>query len=476
MDSPVLKLGIFAVVVLGCLSLLFVAHARPGYFNNQAYLAAFIFLQILVAAVWKFRQWFSVLLILSFVFAGTDLPLGAGWTTARWAVLTVGAVTGFVIFMRDRRYHFGAFHLISLFCVLAAFVSAIVSYYPSVAFLKAASLFLLFLYSSSGGRLAILGRQRDFFKGLLAGCEITVAFTTVTYFVLHQETWGNPNSLGLVMGTVIVPLLLWGVFISEVRPLRWRRTSFLVLALALLVFSNSRAAMFACAVSTTSLCVALRQRKIMIQGAAAILILIAVFAIIAPDRLADFSSSSTDTLLYKGKRQDGLLGSRTSPWQQTMDVIQQHPWFGSGFGTSPSGTENMRVQVTSSTTETSREHGSSYLALLEWVGLVGIAPFCVLIVLLLIVVIRVFAWMRRMADPFHPAVPLATIVLAGLVHAAFEDWLFAVGYYLCVFYWPLAFSLMDFAPARESSVAQPSPLWLPAQPNAATLRVLTSIR
>src|SRR5919206_3927341 len=64
LDSPVLKLGIFAVIVLGSLSLLFVAHARPGYFNNQAYLAAFIFLQILVAAVWKFQQWFSVLLIL----------------------------------------------------------------------------------------------------------------------------------------------------------------------------------------------------------------------------------------------------------------------------------------------------------------------------------------------------------------------------------------------------------------------------
>lgn len=476
MDSPVLKLGIFAVVVLGSLSLLFVAHARPGYFNNEAYLAAFIFLQILVAAVWKFRQWFSVLLILSFVFAGTDLPLGAGWTTARWAVLTVGAVTGFVIFMRDRRYHFGAFHLISMFCVLAAFVSAIVSYYPSVAFLKAASLFLLFLYSSSGGRLALLGRQRDFFKGLLAGCEITVAFTAVTYFILHQETWGNPNSLGLVMGMVIAPLLLWGVFISEVRPLRWRRTSFLVIALALLVFSNSRAAMFACAVSTTSLCVALRQRKMMIQGAAAILILIAVFAIIAPDRLVELTSSSTDTILYKGKRQAGLLGSRTSPWQQTMDVIQQHPWFGSGFGTSPSGTENMRLQITSSNTETSREHGSSYLALLEWVGIVGVTPFYTLITFLLIVVARVFAWMRRTADPFHPAVPLAAIVLGGLVHAAFEDWLFAVGYYLCVFYWPLAFSLMDFAPARESSVAQPSTQWLPTQANAAPLRVLTSIR
>jgi len=214
----------------------------------------------------------------------------------------------------------------------------------------------------------------------------------------------------------------------------------------------------------------------MIQGAAAILILIAVFAIIAPDRLAQFSSSSTDTLLYKGKRQDGLLGSRTSPWQQTMDVIQQHPWFGSGFGTSPSGTENMRLQITSSNTETSREHGSSYLALLEWVGIVGVTPFYTLITFLLIVVARVFAWMRRTADPFHPAVPLAAIVLGGLVHAAFEDWLFAVGYYLCVFYWPLAFSLIDFAPARESSVAQPSTQWRATQANAAPLRVLTSIR
>jgi O-antigen ligase len=474
LDSPVLKVAIFAVIVLGSLSLLFVAHARPGYFNNQAYLAGFIFLQILVAAVWKFRRWFSVLLVLSFVFAGTDLPLGASWTTARWVVLGVGAVAGFVIFMRDRRYHFGAFHLVSLFCVLAAFVSAIVSYYPSVAFLKAASLLLLFLYGSSGGRLAILGRQRDFFKGLLLGCEITVAFTAVTYFALHQETWGNPNSLGLVMGTVVAPLLLWGVLISEVRPIRWRRTICLVIALALLVFSNSRAAIFACAISTTSLCIALRQRKIMIQGFAAILALIAVFAILAPDRLVDFTSSSTDTLLYKGKRQAGLLGSRTSPWQQTMDVIQQHPWFGSGFGTSPSGTENMRLQITSSNTETSREHGSSYLAVLEWVGLIGVAPFYVLIIFLLITVVRVFAWMRTTGDPLHPAVPLAAVVLAGLVHAGFEDWLFAVGYYLCIFYWPFAFSLMDFAPARKASVPLAS-AWRP-QPSAGNLGVLTPIR
>jgi O-antigen ligase len=463
-DNPLLKMALFVVAVLGCLSLLFVAHARPGYFSNEAYIAGFVFLQVLIAAVSKFRQWFSVFLLLSFVFAGTDLPLGAGWTSARWVVLAVGAVVGFIVFMRDRRYHFGAFHLLALFCVLGAFVSATVSYYPSVASLKALSLLLLFLYSCSGGRLAILGRERDFFQGLLVGCEITIVFTTITYFGLHQETWGNPNSLGLVMGTVAAPLLLWGVFISESRPLRWRRTIVLALALALLVFSNSRSAMISCLITAVVLCIVLRQRKIMIQGVAILLLLIATFSILAPARLVDFASASTDTLVYKGKRQAGLLGSRTSPWQETMDVIQQHPWFGSGFGTSPSGTDNMKVQITSSNSETAREHGSSYLAILEWVGLIGVAPFYVLIIFLLVVVVRSFAWMRRTADPFHPAVPLAAVVLAGLIHAAFEDWLFAVGYYLCVFYWPLAFSLIDFAPARGRVVAHAQPA--PAQRHA----------
>jgi hypothetical protein len=35
---------------------------------------------------------------------------------------------------------------------------------------------------------------------------------------------------------------------------------------------------------------------------------------------------------------------------------------------------------------------------------------------------------------------------AGLVHAGFEDWLFAVGYYLCVFFWTLAFMFVDVLP------------------------------
>ena len=39
------------------------------------------------------------------------------------------------------------------------------------------------------------------------------------------------------------------------------------------------------------------------------------------------------------------------------------------------------------------------------------------------------------------------VLLAGLVHAGFEDWLFAVGYYVSVYFWIFAFILADLLPA-----------------------------
>jgi hypothetical protein len=133
-----------------------------------------------------------------------------------------------------------------------------------------------------------------------------------------------------------------------------------------------------------------------------------------------------------------------------MQVIQQSPYFGSGFGTSTSGDkafgEGGKYRSNSST---NREHGSSYLAITEWVGLLGILPFIALIVLTMQAIARVFFYLHRTGDASHYSVPLMMVVLAGLVHAGFEDWLFAVGYYLTVLFWVFAFLLMDVVP--ESS-------------------------
>jgi len=53
---------------------------------------------------------------------------------------------------------------------------------------------------------------------------------------------------------------------------------------------------------------------------------------------------------------------------------------------------------------------------------------------------------------------MAMVLVAGLVHAVFEDWLFAVGYHLCVFFWTMAFLLRDLLPgAPEVNVRGASP-------------------
>jgi hypothetical protein len=58
----------------------------------------------------------------------------------------------------------------------------------------------------------------------------------------------------------------------------------------------------------------------------------------------------------------------------------------------------------------------------------------------------VLAWMRRTGDALCPAIPAAAVIAAGLVHAGFEDWMFAVGYYVSIFYWTMAFILVDLVP------------------------------
>ena len=444
---------VFAVVT--CLFGIYLAIYRPAYLTSVRDLGALIFLQLLLAVIWNYRQRFFPVLLLIFLWAGSRFPLASIWTSGRWFVLAVGALAGFVIYMKDENHHFGMFHMVGLVSVLSALISAMVSSYPATAMLKALSLLLLFLYGAAGARLAIVGRETSFFAGLLVGCEIMVYCTAIAYFVLGFQFFGNPNSLGAVMGVVLVPLLLWGVLISETKITRRRRSLVLLLSLLLLFFSYARASIVAGMVSSVLLCIALRHYRLLIKGATVAALAALLIYTVAPHQ-ASSSESVTSMFLYKGQRDSGVLGSRQSPWQKTVSVIQEHPWFGSGFGTSPvSSDENLLTGKYASNASIAREHGNSYLAILEWVGLLGVVPFFILLSFIAVKIIRVLTWMRRTGDPRHAAVPLAVVLAGGLVHALFEDWLFAVGYYLCVFFWSYAFVLFDLAPATVPAVAVP---------------------
>jgi O-antigen ligase len=465
MNKRFSKFSIPSAILATSLMAGYVALYSPGYLSSTYYLGGLIFLQVLVGAVWKYEQRFFPLLVVVFLWAGMAVPLSGLWTAGRWSVLTVGAIAGFALYMRSAQPQFSTFHLLAMFSVLAALVSAAVSAFPVMSFTKATSLLLLFLYSSTGARLALAGREEKFFSRLLLVVEFVVYFTAVLYLVLRIPIYCNPNSLGAIMGVVVVPLLLWGVLTTEGK-IRYRRKMFtFMLSVGLLFFSQARAGILAALVACCLTCLALRRYRLLIQGIVAFACVATLAITLTPhERLEDMpgrseGASVLGNFLYKGHDDVGVLESRLTPWDETVSTIQEHPWFGSGFGThQATGEEDIEVGQYSTVSAATREHGNSYLAIMEGVGLLGVVPFVALILVLLLKVGGVFAWLRRTANLRHYTVPVAMVLLAGLIHAAFEDWLFAVGYYLCVFFWVLAFVFIDLLPsAAPAAVRRPYP-------------------
>src|SRR5690348_14131684 len=173
-DNAIKALAILlggALVVAGLL--LF----RPGYFANTSYLELFLGAEIMLVAVANYRKAFFPILIVTFLWAGSAMPMNAGLLQARWTVLGIAASAGLAVYLHDRAHAFRTIHLVALFCVLSAFVSASTSAYPSEALLKAASLLMLLLYVAAGVRttVPVLSPER-FFQKLLLACEVLTWF------------------------------------------------------------------------------------------------------------------------------------------------------------------------------------------------------------------------------------------------------------------------------------------------------------
>jgi len=467
------RLVLMAAVVSSLPFLLYFAYARPGYFNNPAVLAGFLGLEAMLVAAWLFRRIFLPVLLLAFLFAGVDLPVGTFWVAGRWFFLAIGAALGSFILLRERAHDFRLFHGLALLAAVAALVSSAVSRYPGFALLKATSILLLFLYAGTGARLAASGREQRFVSGLILGAEVFVGVMGILYFV-GIEAMGNPNSLGAIMSVFAVPILLWATLIDDTPVIYHRRMLLLVVAFYLIWYSRSRASLLASFVSCSLLCLCLRKYKLFALGVISLAILGTSAAIFDPDSFQAMLSSTKESVVYK--EQDsalGVLASRQAPWENAMRGIRKHFWFGSGFGTTDTGMDaSAHLGKFSNSAEAAGENGSSYLSIVSWVGFLGALPFMFLLFSLLAKIVRTCLWMLNTSSPYHLAIPLAMAVLAGLIDAGFEDWLFAPGYYLCVFLWSMAFILADYAPwAALPSFSSGRP-WLvtPAVREAAPIR------
>ena len=442
----------FLLIPLGLVVLWALFHEMqrsPGLFANSTYLGAIVAVEMVLACLWKFQKVFFPVTMACFVIAGTGLPLAGASTYLRWLFLAVGGLAGLVLWMKsNREKHFESFHLIALFCILTALATASASNSPLTASLKTGSLLLLFLYASTGARVALAGREDAFVRGMVLGCEGMVYIAALCNFVLGYDLFGSPNALGAVIGVAVTPVLLWSALMARDHAERRRRYIALALCGVLLYVTVCRAAIIADAVLVIFITVGLRRPGLLVRGVFAAALFLEIMAVANPSHMGELLDSMTGRFIFKldqSRPHTGVFGSRQAPWDDSIAAIKQHPWFGTGFGTSDLGGDRTDIQYSSIYTKwgSNREHGSSYLALAEYVGLLGIVPFIILLALLLRTATRAYLWMRRNESPNNYAVVFAMIVIAGLIHAGFEDWLFAVGSYLSVFFWVSAFLLID---------------------------------
>jgi O-antigen ligase len=442
--------AIVGTIACGLLAL-FLARYFPGYLTNTQYVVGFILLELLAAVLWNYRRILLPMLVVVFLLAGMKTPLFSLCSTARWVILFAGAIAGLAIYLAEPGHWFGPFHGVAFLCIFSSFASAVVSSYPSTSALKAFSLLLLFIYGMSGARLAIKGREEKLASGLLRALEALIYCCAFSYFMLRYALLGNPNSLGAIMGVVALPAMYWGAMADIETPSLLRRRIALVLALLLLLSSYARAGILAAFFSCLLLSLCMRRYKMFVKGVGVALLAAFFVALWIPVKSEDSSvdKSPIAKFLYKGHRGSDVLNSRRPVWDETLAAIREHPFLGTGFGTSANGRNVVGVDSGSLHVDTvvaGKEHGNSYLAIMEWVGLLGIIPFLMLLALILNYVIRLWCWVRQTGDNNSPALPLAVVLTAGLIHAGFEDWLFAVGYYLCVFFWVFAFMMVDVLP------------------------------
>src|SRR6202790_4893466 len=295
----------WAGIVLGLSLVLYLIYSHLQYFRDVSLLGAILLLEVIIASLWNYGQRFFVLLMITFVWAGMHVPLQSVWTAGRWVVLSVGAVVGFIVWTKTPRRPFGSIHLIAFFCICSAFVSATVSPFVQMASLKALSLALLFLYCSAGARMAILGREDRFFRGVVWGCEIAVYVSAICYLGLGSSIWGNPNSLGAAMSIGVFPILLWGWLTSDGPIVKIRRLVALLLCAYLVRSSMSRAAMITVALVTIVFCLCLHRYKLLVKITATVLFLVAAAGMLAPESLNRQLEDFKDAFLYKGHKDEG---------------------------------------------------------------------------------------------------------------------------------------------------------------------------
>jgi O-antigen ligase len=444
------SIKIFPLVAAASIIFLLYLSVKRPYLFGEFNLIALLVLVVAGLIASQYQTHFWTMMIAVFFWAGSAAPLAGGMSIFRWVVLGLGAFLSLGYYARSaNKIRFNHLHVLGLFTVIAAFTSALVSVNPVMTLLKALSLAGLFVYASFGARILWSRNPEPFVRKLVLMAECLVYFSATCY-VVSFEVWGNANSLGLIMGCLCWPVLLWRLILPATRQASPRRFIPLFLCGAILVLSLSRASMVAASVTSMFLLVGARRYRTLLMGVSLVAAILLNMFLVTPKRF----QNASETLLYKKGERGVLMASRQEPWERSLALFREHPWLGLGFGAADNSTDSRFAYATQG--RMTRERGSSYLTMLETTGAIGTFPCALLILCLIREIWRVFSRLRQTGQVSQPAVVAAVVILGGLVNALFEDWLLAVGYYMCTIFWVLALSLRDWRACPVWSEAQPA--------------------
>ena len=260
------------------------------------------------------------------------------------------------------------------------------------------------------------------FPRLISGVDIArmvqsfliaiLSVSAVLALVRYPDAWSGERVRGIILnpnGLGIFCMFASPFFLLS--PRRAMKVAWLV-PVILCVFAGSRAAAAGLLVGAATIMwrSPVRRLRLLAFGALAA----AVYTI----------SLSPSSFLLSGDSSIVLLrdnNSREQVWQDALAAHTAQPWFGVGMGALPT------------------ESGSSYLKVLSECGYIGLALAAVTLVAVLRLV-----WPSPLACSF---------LVAGIVDAAFEGWLFTAGSVYAVFFFLIAFS--SVAQGADDSPLEP---------------------
>lgn len=402
-------------------------------------LAGILGLAVVAVTLVAYRKWALTIVVITFLWAGMNLPLSGYFQMARWGVLFLMSGRGLFFLLQGRpRLSFGLPHACAFLQSIAILLSSTYSVNPQVTLLKGVSISALILYAMVGARTANLGSADALQARIVALVEKIVLFCLVCYAAGYSVA-GNINSLGALVGVIAWPFLATEMLSKGLKGARRRTKLGAAAALGLLLFSRARASYLAAGVSTAFLLACRRSegKGMAVSASAAAIVLFMVLAM--PHQWQSLMDQHFYKVGLEMERDAG--GSRRDYWQESMELIAERPLLGYGYGVSVGYYDEEPSWF--ATGNADRERGSSILAVLEGVGFLGSAPFWALLIVLAGRMRRVIARARARRGVLGLPEAMGAYVLGALVHSIFEGWIFAAGFYLCVFFWVVVFLFLD---------------------------------